>query len=81
MLGLSILQLSIHPPTFLFPEFAGRLEGLGKDRIGAGIDHLAEADVPEHVTITNAAGVAAAPIAEFAMSRLLSVCRRPRLRI
>ncbi len=44
--------------------------------IGAGIDHLAEADVPDHVTITNAAGVAAAPIAEFAISRLLSVWKR-----
>ena len=44
--------------------------------IGAGIDHLAEAGVPDHVTITNAAGVAAAPIAEFAMSRLLAVWKR-----
>ncbi len=32
--------------------------------------------LPEHVTITNAAGVAAAPIAEFVMSRLLSVWKR-----
>ncbi len=44
--------------------------------IGAGIDHLEGADLPEHVTITNAAGVAAAPIAEFVMSRLLSVWKR-----
>jgi len=44
--------------------------------IGAGIDHLADAGLPDAVTITNAAGVAAAPIAEFAMSRLLSVWKR-----
>jgi phosphoglycerate dehydrogenase-like enzyme len=44
--------------------------------IGAGIDHLADADLPERVTITNAAGVAAAPIAEFAIARLLSVWKR-----
>jgi phosphoglycerate dehydrogenase-like enzyme len=44
--------------------------------IGAGIDHLADAQLPDDITITNAAGVAAAPIAEFAMSRLLSVWKR-----
>jgi phosphoglycerate dehydrogenase-like enzyme len=44
--------------------------------IGAGIDHLADTGLPDSVTITNAAGVAAAPIAEFAMSRLLSVWKR-----
>jgi phosphoglycerate dehydrogenase-like enzyme len=44
--------------------------------IGAGIDHLADAGLPDAVTITNAAGVAAAPIAEFAISRLLSVWKR-----
>src|SRR3954447_18842139 len=33
--------------------------------IGAGIDHLLDADLPEQITLTNAAGVAAAPIAEF----------------
>jgi len=44
--------------------------------IGAGIDHLADAGLRDDVTITNAAGVAAAPIAEFAMSRLLSVWKR-----
>jgi phosphoglycerate dehydrogenase-like enzyme len=41
--------------------------------IGAGIDHLEGAALPDHVTITNAAGVAAAPIAEFAIARLLQV--------
>jgi phosphoglycerate dehydrogenase-like enzyme len=44
--------------------------------IGAGIDHLERADLPDHVTITNAAGVAAAPIAEFAIARLLQVWKR-----
>ena len=44
--------------------------------IGAGIDHLADAGLPDTVTITNVAGVAAAPIAEFTMSRLLSVWKR-----
>jgi phosphoglycerate dehydrogenase-like enzyme len=44
--------------------------------IGAGIDHLLEADLPDHVVITNAAGVAAAPIADFAVARVLSVWKR-----
>jgi phosphoglycerate dehydrogenase-like enzyme len=44
--------------------------------IGAGIDHLQDAGIPDEVVITNAAGDAAAPIAEFAMSRLLSVWKR-----
>jgi phosphoglycerate dehydrogenase-like enzyme len=44
--------------------------------IGAGIDHLDGARVPDHVTITNAAGVAAAPIAEFVFARLLQVWKR-----
>ena len=44
--------------------------------IGAGIDHLGDAGLPDAVMITNAAGVAAAPIAEFAISRLLSVWKR-----
>jgi phosphoglycerate dehydrogenase-like enzyme len=44
--------------------------------IGAGIDHLEGAGLPEHVTITNAAGVAAAPIAEFVLARLLQVWKR-----
>jgi phosphoglycerate dehydrogenase-like enzyme len=44
--------------------------------IGAGIDHLEGAGLPEHITITNAAGVAAAPIAEFVLARLLQVWKR-----
>src|SRR5260221_13343721 len=44
--------------------------------IGAGIDHLLEADLPANVTLTNAAGVAAAPIAEFAIGRLIEVWKR-----
>ena len=44
--------------------------------IGAGIDHLLGADLPATVTVTNAAGVAAAPIAEFAIGRLLAVWKR-----
>jgi phosphoglycerate dehydrogenase-like enzyme len=44
--------------------------------IGAGIDHLLDADLPDRVVITNAAGVAAAPIAEFAMGRLLAVWKQ-----
>lgn len=55
-------------------ELAPKLQWI--QAIGAGIDHLAEADLPDHITITNAAGVAAAPIAEFAMSRLLSIWKR-----
>lgn len=44
--------------------------------IGAGIDHLLDADLPAEITVTNAAGVAAAPIAEFAIGRLLAVWKR-----
>jgi phosphoglycerate dehydrogenase-like enzyme len=44
--------------------------------IGAGIDHLLEADLPATVTLTTAAGVAAAPIAEFAIGRLIEVWKR-----
>jgi phosphoglycerate dehydrogenase-like enzyme len=55
-------------------EIAPKLQWV--QAIGAGIDHLADADLPDAVTITNAAGVAAAPIAEFAISRLLSVWKR-----
>jgi phosphoglycerate dehydrogenase-like enzyme len=41
--------------------------------IGAGIDHLDDAGLPETCVVTNAAGVAAVPIAEFAIGRLLAV--------
>jgi phosphoglycerate dehydrogenase-like enzyme len=44
--------------------------------IGAGIDHLDGATLPDGCVITNAAGVAAAPIAEFAFGRLLAVWKR-----
>jgi phosphoglycerate dehydrogenase-like enzyme len=55
-------------------EFAPNLRWV--QAIGAGIDHLEEAGLSDHVTITNAAGVAAAPIAEFAIARLLQVWKR-----
>jgi phosphoglycerate dehydrogenase-like enzyme len=44
--------------------------------IGAGIDHLDGARLPDDCVVTNAAGVAAAPIAEFAFGRLLAVWKR-----
>ncbi len=44
--------------------------------IGAGIDHLAGSGLPDACVVTNAAGVAAAPIAEFAIGRLLAVWKR-----
>ena len=44
--------------------------------IGAGIDHLDDAGLPDDCLVTNAAGVAAAPIAEFAFGRLLAVWKR-----
>jgi phosphoglycerate dehydrogenase-like enzyme len=44
--------------------------------VGAGIDHLAHVDLPDDCVVTNAAGVAAAPIAEFALARLLAVWKR-----
>src|SRR5262249_2792471 len=44
--------------------------------IGAGIDHLGDAGLPDAVTITNAAGAAPAPIPELAISRRLSVWKR-----
>jgi phosphoglycerate dehydrogenase-like enzyme len=55
-------------------ELAPKLQWV--QAIGAGIDHLAEAGLPDAVVVTNAAGVAAAPIAEFAMARLLQVWKR-----
>jgi phosphoglycerate dehydrogenase-like enzyme len=44
--------------------------------IGAGIDHLDGADLPADCVVTNAAGVAAASIAEFAFGRLLAIWKR-----
>jgi phosphoglycerate dehydrogenase-like enzyme len=44
--------------------------------IGAGIDHLHDANLAEHVIVTNAVGVAAVPIAEFVIARLLAVWKR-----
>jgi len=51
--------------------------GLGwVQAIGAGIDHLTGSGLPDACVVTNAAGVAAAPIAEFAIGRLLAVWKR-----
>jgi phosphoglycerate dehydrogenase-like enzyme len=60
------------------PQGIGELApGLGwVQAIGAGIDHLADSGLPDASVITNAAGVAAAPIAEFAIGRLLQVWKR-----
>jgi phosphoglycerate dehydrogenase-like enzyme len=44
--------------------------------IGAGVDHFRGAGFDPSVTVTTAAGVAAAPIAEFVMARLLAVWKR-----
>lgn len=44
--------------------------------IGAGVDHLDACGLPAGCVVTNAAGVAAAPIAEFVMGRLLAVWKR-----
>jgi len=44
--------------------------------IGAGIDHLDGRGLPDACVVTNAAGVAAASIAEFAIGRLLAVWKR-----
>ncbi len=44
--------------------------------IGAGIDHLHDCGLPDAVVVTNAAGVAALPIAEFVIARLLAVWKR-----
>lgn len=44
--------------------------------IGAGVEHLDEVGLPDDCVITNAAGVAAASIAEFAIGRLLAVWKR-----
>jgi phosphoglycerate dehydrogenase-like enzyme len=44
--------------------------------IGAGIDHLDGRGLAEDCVVTNAAGVAAGPIAEFAIGRLLAVWKR-----
>lgn len=60
------------------PKGIGELApGLGwVQAIGAGIDHLTHSGLPDGCVITNAAGVAAAPIAEFAIGRLLAVWKR-----
>ena len=60
------------------PKGIGELApGLGwVQAIGAGIDHLTNSGLPDDCVITNAAGVAAAPIAEFAIGRLLAVWKR-----
>jgi phosphoglycerate dehydrogenase-like enzyme len=59
------------------PGIAELAPGLGwVQAIGAGIDHLAGSGLPEACVVTNAAGVAAAPIAEFAIGRLLAVWKR-----
>jgi phosphoglycerate dehydrogenase-like enzyme len=44
--------------------------------IGAGIEHLDGVALPPGCLVTNAAGVAAAPIAEFALARILAVWKR-----
>ena len=44
--------------------------------IGAGIDHLGDRGLPDHIVVTNAVGVAAVPIAEFVIARLLGVWKR-----
>jgi phosphoglycerate dehydrogenase-like enzyme len=44
--------------------------------IGAGIEHLGDAGLADGVVLTNAVGVAAVPIAEFVIARLLAVWKR-----
>jgi phosphoglycerate dehydrogenase-like enzyme len=44
--------------------------------IGAGVDHFRGSGLGPDVRVTTAAGVAAAPIAEFVMARLLAVLKR-----
>ncbi len=44
--------------------------------IGAGIDHLEGTGLADDVLVTNAVGVAAVPIAEFVIARLLGVWKR-----
>lgn len=44
--------------------------------IGAGVDHLRDALAHRDIVLTNAAGVAAVPIAEFVIGRLLAVWKR-----
>jgi phosphoglycerate dehydrogenase-like enzyme len=56
------------------PDIAELAPGLRwVQAIGAGVDHLKDADLADGVMVTNAAGVAAVPIAEFAIGRLLEV--------
>jgi phosphoglycerate dehydrogenase-like enzyme len=56
-------------------ELAPRLQWV--QAIGAGIDHLAQlVELGGGVVLTNAVGVAAVPIAEFVVARLLAVWKR-----
>ena len=57
------------PPDIV--ELAPRLRWI--QGIGAGVDHLEAANLPADLRITNAAGLAAGPIAEFVIGRLLEV--------
>src|SRR6185503_17670040 len=44
--------------------------------IGAGVDHFRNARMPDGVVVTNAVGIAAGPIAEFVIARLLAMWKR-----
>lgn len=44
--------------------------------IGAGLDHWRGARLPQHVVLTNGSGVAAGPIAEFVLARILQITKR-----
>jgi phosphoglycerate dehydrogenase-like enzyme len=64
--------VSFHVPTNV-RELAPRLQWV--QMIGAGVDHLDGAAL-EGIRVTNAAGAAAGPIAEFVIGRLLYVWKR-----
>ena len=44
--------------------------------VGAGTDFLCGAGLPKDVTVTNGAGIAAVPIAEFVFARVLAILKR-----
>lgn len=67
------VMLAFDVPTDIL-ERAPRLRWI--QAIGAGVDHLRDAQLGERVVVTNAAGIAAVPIAEFVIGRLLEVWKR-----
>jgi phosphoglycerate dehydrogenase-like enzyme len=68
------VMLTMNAPLDL-PTLAPRLQWI--QAMGSGVGHLEPSRLPDgKITLTNAAGVAAAPIAEWVLARILQVYKR-----